>query len=328
MRDVLCIVILMISIYFINSFFPTKKSKENFEWSSRKPSMSKPTYYPIDVDRNRENQVLENISYIGAQEPSMSGSYRRPKDELYDLIHILKQSRKIGNRKTREGVVDPIPEFVTKFDFYQDHRAIFNEAGRPVTTKNLTIKKVQPMIKYLLQLINKLGNEEHKIKLLKVDNIKMKETDNQGKIYFYMECEYRKKRRKKKDWKKKVTIYVELIARKKFIDNIFEPKNLKGIDDLIASKKSLDTFEKIYIKEFKIIGVHHSKFHNYLPGNPVKKWEKSKPLDIYFEPGEYNKIILSKDLINQTLKSQKIKNQDETGFLTREYEKESFYSKK
>jgi hypothetical protein len=179
----------------------------------------------------------------------------------------------------------------------------FNEMNLPVTQHNISLKKIKPIVLYLIDNINKIGNGFHTIKLINIKNPIQYSTDFQSLITFRIVTKYTIKINdsynlkntdpsfKHPKIKNDLVILFELISQK------------NNFDDLFNNLDSIKT-DKIFINKIKLIDIDKGQ---YLPGNNLEDYNS------YFK---YNKILSNKIIQEKYLENKKISNKNEVNNLT------------
>lgn len=205
--------------------------------------------------------------------------------------------------------INNILEEVKNFANYNVPEIKFNQMNLPVTQSEIDLNKIQPIIKYLIDSINKIGKNLHKIKLMEIDNAMQYSTDIQSFISFRAICKYKIKvnnsfnlknlnsNYKHPNIKHDLVILFELVSEKNGNeDNFFDVENMKS--------------DKIYIKKISIIDIDSGK---YLPGENIDDY------DSFFA---YSKIMSNKIVDNKYLENKKLFNQNEVKNLTKNIDSE------
>ena len=174
----------------------------------------------------------------------------------------------------------------------------------PITQKLIDVVKLQPIISYLINSINKIGKDLHSIELIEVKNPIQYSTDFQSLISFRTICKY--------------TIKVNDSYNLKNTDPSYKKPNIKHdlviLFELISQKNSNeDSFfkadqinsDKIYIKKINIIDIDSGQ---YLPGNNLDNFNS------FFK---YSYNLTNKIVDNKYLETKKNINQNEVNNLTK-----------
>lgn len=247
---IILVILILILIYF--TFI-----RDNKEFFSNLPFRMKkqPVTYPISFQQNivvnPENKSMDN-------------------DKYFYILRILRQVKDLGNY----GYTEPL---------------VFNVPDLPVTKTTLNkeeIYKLSPIMNYIIQTMNKLGNGNDIFVFIESKHATKEEIEHQIRLRFDIICTYKKKINETYfDGKKKEVIaYIgdmiidtEIIFQKDYIDDIFT-KN--------------DKFDKLYINTLRLNGFGSD---DMLPGNNVDDYTTY----FYYNPNYTNIIVDKKYLENK-----------------------------
>lgn len=233
-----------------------------------------PQYYPISYQNNIDVSNIEK-----------GGSIIN-----YDLSHLIRLIKQ------------------TKIIINGDNTNIsFNKAFLPITTINMDPTKLKPIVNYIINIINKLGDNIHSVQVIGIQEVCKEDTDAEMKISFEIKCSYYR------------TINDTYYTNKYLVNNEEKIKeNVYKIQDvilkcvIIVQKSLIDTLQEnedisnIFVDKLYIMGLMDDQ---YLPGSNVTE------LDLFWQ---YNKPMSNRIVDERIIRDLKDKHQNELNRLTQE----------
>jgi len=266
----LCI-ILIISYYVYKWIINNKEHFTTETIPSMNSRNNKLFVYPVSYQSNAN---IDNI-----HDSLLNDKYAR-------LIQILNSTQKLSNKEYTSPLIFNIPDL-------------------PVTQTSLSQKDITPIVDYLLMTMNKIGDNEHMLKLVDVTNIEKQETINQVKVNFTIVAEYSVKLNQ--TFKENIPIpNVTESAKTVVFGQVYINVELNGlkpaIDDIFVEIKK--PIEKIYINRLALGGYPDL---DLLPGNNIG----SIGSKYYAYNIPYSNKITDDRITNQIVEMQKQANQNE-----------------
>jgi hypothetical protein len=257
------------------------------------------------------NKIYKNINKIKYKKHKKYKKYK--KIEKFNISNSYPISNQINVKVNNfDNIIDNynlkrinnILQEVRNIANYGNSPIKFNNMNLPVSQQNISINRIEPIVSYLINNINKIGNGFHTIKLLDIQNPMQYSTDIQSLITFRIVSQYTIKVNdsynlkntnpsyKHPKIKNDLVILFELISQK----NNFE--------ELFLDLNSIKT-DKIYINKINLIDIDKGK---YLPGNNLDEFNS------YFK---YTQILSNQIVQEKHLETKKKQNQNEVNNLTK-----------